>query len=241
MQLVGMTYSPWTECARWALDHHHLAYELVEHQPVLGELALRLRLRRWSGRVTVPVLHDGAVRIDDSLDIVRHADAVGRGTKLLPPADEREILAVWASCQRLLDAGRGMVVRATAADPAALRAATPRFVPAPLRVPLGRFGTWAFAAKYGLHRRDRAHDLAEMRGALGELSARVGPDTDTLLPTFTFADVALACALQAVAPVDGRHLRLTPEQRAVWGVPELAAEQPGLLAYRDRIWERHRR
>ena len=43
--LYGVGYSPWTERARWALDHHRIAYRYREHLPMLGEPMLRRRAR----------------------------------------------------------------------------------------------------------------------------------------------------------------------------------------------------
>src|SRR5262245_44456729 len=47
--LLGAFYSPWTERARWALDHHGIAYRFEEHVPVVGELALRRRRSATKG------------------------------------------------------------------------------------------------------------------------------------------------------------------------------------------------
>src|SRR6188508_1450752 len=58
-RLVQLYYSPWSERARWALDHHGLAYETVEHVPFLGEIRLRRIVGKKAARATVPVLIDG--------------------------------------------------------------------------------------------------------------------------------------------------------------------------------------
>ena len=44
------------EQARWALHHHEVLYHRTDYMPGIGELWLRWRLRKWSGRVSVPVL-----------------------------------------------------------------------------------------------------------------------------------------------------------------------------------------
>jgi len=54
--LVGEAYSPFSEKARWALDHHRIPYAYREHYPLIGELSLRLRARRLKGRVSTPLL-----------------------------------------------------------------------------------------------------------------------------------------------------------------------------------------
>src|SRR5690606_17418493 len=85
--LVGLVYSPWTQRARWALDHHRVVYRSEPYTPLLGELALRRRLGRFRGRVSVPVLFTDAAVIDDSVAIARHAEAVGSGGPRFADAD----------------------------------------------------------------------------------------------------------------------------------------------------------
>jgi glutathione S-transferase len=51
--LVGEGFSPWTEKARWALDHHGIRYRCEEYVPLAGEPWLRLRARRFHGRISV--------------------------------------------------------------------------------------------------------------------------------------------------------------------------------------------
>ena len=46
-RLVFLSISPWSERARWALDHHGIDYELVAHVPLLMqefEVAIREEL-----------------------------------------------------------------------------------------------------------------------------------------------------------------------------------------------------
>lgn len=69
--LIGLSYSPWTRKARWALDHHGLSYTFVEHLPMLGEPLLRWKLRRWRAPVTVPAFIDKGARLMDSCTIAR--------------------------------------------------------------------------------------------------------------------------------------------------------------------------
>ena len=57
--LTALPYSPWSEKATWALDHHRIDYKYDEHMPLVGDIKLRWRLRKPKGIVTVPVLEDG--------------------------------------------------------------------------------------------------------------------------------------------------------------------------------------
>ena len=237
--LIGMPYSPWTERARWALDHHRLSFNFLAHEPVMGELSLRLRTRRLRGRVTVPVLQVGEDLVTDSVDIVRYADSHGYGAPLIPAELEREVLDHVAASERALDAARGIVLRATMASETALLANTPSFVPGPLRLPVARFGTGLFARKYGLSARRKEDDLETLTRELDALSTRIAAG-DTLLGRFTLADIAVAGALQVLRPADNRHWRLTPAQRLVWQEPQLSERYATLLSWRDRLYDAHR-
>jgi len=72
--LWSLSYSPWSDRARWALAHCGVEYVRHPYQPLLGEPAMRLRTGNWSRPVSVPVmLTEGGV-LTDSLDISRYAD-----------------------------------------------------------------------------------------------------------------------------------------------------------------------
>ena len=78
--LVGESFSPWTKKARWALEHCDLSYNYKEYTPTLSEPALRLRLRQFSGQVSVPILFADKQIIRGSFEIARYAnDRVGDG------------------------------------------------------------------------------------------------------------------------------------------------------------------
>ena len=68
-KLVTLSVSPWSERARWALDHHGLVYEVVPHMPILGERRLRRIVGPDKPRATVPVLFAGSEVLTESWDI----------------------------------------------------------------------------------------------------------------------------------------------------------------------------
>jgi glutathione S-transferase len=120
-ELLGLPYSPWTEKARWALDARGVPYEFRHYQPLLGEPALRAKLRRLRGRVSVPVLTDdaGAV-VGDSADIARWADGRGEGPTFFP-AEHADAIAEWvALSERALAAGRALALARVLEDDEAL-------------------------------------------------------------------------------------------------------------------------
>src|SRR5579862_5425480 len=90
-KLVVLSYSPWSERARWALDHHGLTYRTVQHTPFIGERRLRRLTGGRQGRATVPVLIDGDTLLTDSWDIALYADQLGPAAKLIPAGRESEV------------------------------------------------------------------------------------------------------------------------------------------------------
>src|SRR5215218_860578 len=92
--LVVESFSPWSEKARWALDHHRVAYVSREHYPLIGELPLRLRARRLRGRVSTPMLLSPEGALLDSFEIARYAERQGDGPPLFPP-EHGEAITAW--------------------------------------------------------------------------------------------------------------------------------------------------
>src|SRR5579871_3919871 len=116
-ELLGLVYSPWSEKARFALDVRRVPYRFRHYQPLVGEPALRVKLRRFTGRVSVPVLtlDDGRV-LSDSADIARWADGHGEGPRLFPPQHEAAIAGFIGLSERALAAGRALSLHRMLAD-----------------------------------------------------------------------------------------------------------------------------
>lgn len=246
--LVAIPYSPWSEKARWALDHHGIAYREVEHVPLIGEARLRWLAKRPLGKVSAPLLltDDGEVVLD-SFVIARWADEHGKAPKLVPEGTDAEVAAWNARVEDLSRAGRALVVRRTAEDADAKREALPPFVPAAARgsmTALADLGTAFLARKYATDEGGLGTDPGcerAMRAELLEARRALAGGRSYLLGAFTLADVALAAALQFVRPVGSSYVPLGPATARVWETPTLAAEFADLLSWRDRIYEKHRR
>ncbi len=118
--LWGLSISPWTERARWALDHHQVRYRYREHTPMLGEPGLRWRARqRESGRATVPLWIDGQRVLADSTAIARLAEQHGTSAPLFPSQHDPAISAGVSEADRVMNSMRTLVVAALLADPEA--------------------------------------------------------------------------------------------------------------------------
>ncbi len=240
--LIHLSYSPWSEKARWALDHHGVHVERREHLPMLAEPWLRLRTRRFTGRVTVPVLvgDDGRV-LFDSFDIARWADQQGRGTTLFPRGAEHEV-AVWNDwSERLLASGRARTTARAATRPDVLEESVPPPLSAVplLAAPAGRLGVRFLRRKYRFSDEQAEYHAGVLRAGLTALRQGLS-GRETLGESFSYADIAMAVGLAFIAPVADRWAHLGPASRAAWTEPELAEEFADLVTWRNRTYERER-
>ena len=196
IHLYAIYYSPWSERARWALDHHRVAYRYHEHVPMLGEPILRLRARGRS-KATVPLLVDGSGSYADSIDIIERADAIGTGAPLVP--DSAALREMRDFIEPGLAAARALVVGAMLDDPEALREAamaiSPKSVAGLLR-PVAAMGTRFIAKKYASKIESPEANEATLEGVLTELRERLG-GRETVDPAgFSALDIVAASLLQ---------------------------------------------
>lgn len=241
-ELLGLPYSPWSEKARWALEARGIAYDKKLYSPLLGELGLRKKLRKWSGVVSVPVLTDDDGRvIPDSADIARWADQHGDGPVMFPAgADVEKFIAL---SDRGMAVGRALSLLRLLDDEEGIL----EMVPRKLR---GVPGTRALA-KAGVARTLRKYrgmrDQAAARAALAEvldeiraaLAKAPAAPVKTLLGRFSFADVAVAQVLAFVEP-PAFGLKLGTATRRSFCDDELRARYGDLVAWRDALYDAYR-
>lgn len=225
--LYSIAYSPWSLRARLALDLAGKPYDKHEYLPTLGEPALRLRLRRPLGRVTLPVmfLPDGTA-LTDSLDIARHAlgDSALWG-------DEGDVQHWTAWSERMLAAGRVRTTRSVMQDPAALENSLPGPIRSlgPLGMAIGRQAAGMLLRKYPIDAESDA-TLAEGLDELDDaLSTRRWLGGDQL----TWSDVTAAVGLCFVDPP--MTLPLGKAARPHWRHDALATEHADAIRWRDRV------
>ncbi len=241
--LVALHYSPWTEKARWALDHHRVPYRLEHYVPMLGEPMLRLRTGRLTGPATVPVLIDGDGAIFDSFAIARHAERNGSGSPLFPAAHLAEITRWNDRSDEALAAGRALVVTRIAGSRAAQAESLPGFVPEAIRPALtgmAQLGVRFLASKYSISR-DLDREEARAASILDELRTALDGRAYLLDGELSYADIAAAMVLQMVRPVRDAFIRLGPATRACWTTPALEQRYADLLEWRDQLYDKHRR
>jgi glutathione S-transferase len=242
IELVAESFAPWSEKARWALDHRRVRYAYREYTPLLDEPWLRWRLGALTGRVSTPTLFADGVSYRDSLAIAEYAERCGGGAPLFP-TERAAAITVWnARSEAALSAGRVRVVARMGEVPGAKTEIVPPATPALLKpiVGVAADATFAFLRwKYGFGTNVAASDDA-MRAALVQLRAALA-GRDYLCSGFTYADIAMAVVLQMVRPVADAFIRLGPAVRTVWTNEPLATEFPDLVAWRDRLYAVHRR
>lgn len=240
--LYGLAQSPYTEKARWALDHHAIAYRYHEHVPLLGELLLRVKARnRPRGtKASVPLLVDGLDVLPTSLAIARHADRIGRGASLFPQEQLDAILRWAETSDRIIDIGRSAVVAGLRQSREAQREALPTFIPGALRgalAPMTVAAALFLASKHDVPR-DAVAEAEKLRLLLDDVRRTLGGGS-YLLAGLTFADLAVAAALQVLRP--RKDAPLGPGTRAIWAHEGLAADYEDLLTWRDKLYRTHRR
>jgi glutathione S-transferase len=229
--LVGESFGPFTQKARWALEYAGVAHRYQEYTPTISEPGLRWRLRQWSGSVSVPVLFAGARIIRGSWEIARYASQVAADGRL---GDFTEISTWNELSERALEEGRTRVVQRVLGSPQALEEAVTTIFPAALAKPL------RFVARDAAARLDRkyAHLVVpgSLRSALLFMRAKLHQTGgDFLLGSFSYADIAMCVVLETVAPIMRTEPPLGPATKACWSQPELAREFEDLLHWRERL------
>jgi glutathione S-transferase len=239
--LHGLDYSPWTERARWALDHHRIAHRFRQHTPMLGELGLRWRARTPDGSASVPLWVGARGRVMGSLPIMRLADTLGESPRLM--AEERRVIEIDRLVDPALRAARSRVVARTLGDREALHEAARATVPGvltPVAWPVAARGARFLARKHGAdpETAEHAHDDAIRAALLGIRAALDGGEH--LGEAFGGADIVAATLLQAVVPAHVPWIDLGPATRRAWTSESLAEEFADLVAWRDGLYRRHR-
>jgi glutathione S-transferase len=245
LRLYGMTSSPYSEKARWALDHHRIAYEWHEHTPMIGERSIRKLAggngSTSTGKVSVPLAIDGETVLHDSLEIAKHAERTGKGARLF--ANEAAVATWVARSDEALGAARVLLFTRLLADREALRESLPSWVPRPLRAlatPVAARGTRFLVRKYGADGADQGSATAKVREVLAAMRKVLGK-RDTILDGFSYADIAMAVVVQMVSPVDDAFIALGPARRRAWTDAELATEFADVVSWRDAMYAKRRR
>ncbi|RKG78591.1 glutathione S-transferase [Corallococcus exercitus] len=242
--LVGLTSSGWTEKARWALDHHRVAYRFQDYVPLIQERWLRKQVApgvKPSVPLLVEPLHPAT---HGSFAIAKRAEELGQGSPLFPAAHLDAITAWNDTSERVLDAARAYAMPRMLTISRAQQEALPKFVPGflrPLFAPSARLGMRYVVKKHQVADGSPEVIEAQVAPAYEKLRAALGGRPYLLDAGFTYADITTAAMLVLLGPPADRHLPMGPGTREVWTHPGLAARFPDLLAWRDALYDKHRR
>lgn len=243
---IALPLSPWSEKARWALDHHDVPYVEKIYVPMLGAPLVRWRLRRVRGRVTVPILLDGSgVVCLNSYDIARYAERTGHGEPLFRRGHEEDVERWHRLSEKAMDAGRALVLLRLAEDRAARQEEVASVMPrglARLFKPGASVAIGFLRRKYRVGDSEEAVHRARLRDVMLELRAALSDGRRFLVGgALSYCDIAMASALLTVEPGAARHLPFGPATRRSSTDPELAGEFTDVLGWRDQIYAAHRK
>lgn len=241
-ELIGMYYSPWTERARWALDHHELPYRYAEYTTLLGEPLLRFKVSKPFGKVSVPLLITPDGRVNDSFEIANFSDGKSKKTPLVPAAHFDEIKMWTESAELALCSARIRATRRIRDSSEALADRLPGFTPGFLRnalVPMAYVATEYILHKYQLEEDDDKKLLRNM-DIFFEKADKALNGREFVFENLSFADIVIATAMQALTPVDNKYIYLGLPSRKCMCEPELAAKYSSLIKWRDVVYEKYR-
>ncbi|MBV6494506.1 MAG: hypothetical protein LDLANPLL_02539 [Turneriella sp.] len=237
-QLFGISYSPWSEQARWALDHHIIRYKYTEHVPLITNALLRFATKNYTGKLTVPVLVTENRSFSDSWHIVNYADRTGHREKLIPLdlADEIRNWHDLADCAN--KANRIIATDTTSQSEEAKRAALPDFIPEFAKntlSPLADLAAAYLSMKYDFRHAIIPEEKRKVREVLLKIRQRLNGKR-FLFDTFTYADITAAGTLSFVKPVADKYIPLKPALRTAFTQNDLANEFADLLEWRDKLY-----
>ena len=244
MLLIGLKVSPYSERAKWALDHHQLRYRYHEHVVLLEEPYLIWKSGSFS-KATVPMLltHDGVVT--DSYQIAKYSDARGGGSLLFPLESRAEIERIHQLSEQTVDLERRLFMGKLLSDPDAQLEQFPWKLPVWLQKvmrPVVLTGVKFIAWSFSVQPETRVRDRQQLRVQLEELRTLLKKGgKEYLLGQFTFADITAAAMIHFFTPPEPQFFRCGPATRKIMTDPELALEFRDLVEWRDQLYHRHRR
>lgn len=243
-ELIGISYSPWTEKAKWALDHHKIHYRYTEHLVMLGMPGLRLKTGRWSGDLTVPVLRSHARSYLDSFDIALAAEERGLGSPLFPKNLMEEIRRFNALSEDALDAGRALALAKVAASNQAMIEAIPPTFPkglGPILLPVVKIGLRYISKEFEIDPGKHSEYERRLECALAKIRAALQSSRSKyVLGAFTYADIATSMSLQFVKPVRSPYLEIGSATHHAFTHSKLSEKYRDLIEWRDSLYEKHR-
>ena len=241
--LFGLSVSPWSEKTRWALDYANVHYQYKEFTPMISNLGVRIKSKRFSSRISVPLLIDGDKVFSDSLSIAKYANTLSKKDSLFPQ-DKLNKIDQWNNIsEQTLEAGRALVVIKMQSNRDACLKSLPPFFPEaikPLMLPVAKSGLFYLKKKYGFSKENIQRYEQIIEGNLKKLQNALAEDPQYLLGSFTYADICMAVTLQVIKPIQNSHVMLDSATEQCWTNEALAEKFSDLITWRDSIYHRYR-
>ncbi len=238
-RLFALPYSPWSERARWSLNHHQIPYIEHEYQPLLSEPKLRWQTRKWRGPISVPVLITEQSTLLGSMEIAEYAEQVGTGTPLMSPTFAPDIKTWVLQADGIMSAGRAILIHNLMHSKEAMRASLPSWVPPTLRRyghPVSHWVLKRLGHKYGCFQYRPDDWTKTMRSSLIKWRSVEKP---YLNQEFTIAEMSMVLALQFAEPCCSSVIPLHLQTRSCWRHDQLASEFEDLINWRDDMLNLH--
>jgi glutathione S-transferase len=239
MIFISLDYSPWSEKARWSLDHSGIQYTPKPYVSMIGAPWLRYKTKQHKGPVTVPVLIDDKTVLNDSFDIAFYANSkrTDQAAKDLFPCKQKAL--EWNELsEKALSIGRYFCVERQLGNKLAQIEILPSFIPLKAR----HYFTWL--ARNGLqYHLDKYKvqnpNLSQFRDILLKLREQLN-GRETILEEFSYCDIAMSLTLQYVKPVAYKYSAQGPASAKCWSTSELFNEFKDLIEWRDSLYQVYR-
>ncbi len=242
--IYWIPFSPWSEMACWALDFHKLPYKKVEYSPYVMAPLLKLKTltkRKFSDKLTVPLLIDDSAAYTNSFDIALYAENEANSEQLFPKTDYDRIKRLNALSERLLNVFRAQVLKRIKDNQEFKLDKLSTIKPLSF-LPEKWLESLTYTADFMIDFLIKKYPVDESEpnaSLLEKIRAEIG-DRPYVLNEFSYADITLAMPLQFVAPVGNQYINLGDQQRKTMENIELAKEFKDLIDWRDQLYEKHR-
>lgn len=243
-RLIGMPLSVATQRVLWAFDYTEVPYQFEEYLPQISTPWLRLRTRRFTGPISVPVLlGDDGLCLLDSWDIAQRVDQDQPLAGLIPAVSLDQVQVMNQLSEAIFNAARILLVGRMLQDEDALLDAFPPSFPAwskrPM-LPLMRRTFRMLAKKYGEPGVSDRDQLQRLENCLLQVRRQLDGKPYLLDRGFCYADMTVIAALAMVQPVrKDPQLPMTPYERAST-CAELVEPFADVFAWRDGVVLHHR-
>ncbi len=241
--LFGSSVSPWSEKTRWALDYANFHYQHQEFTPMISNLGVRIKSKRFFNRISVPLLIDGDSVFTDSFSIAKHANTLSQKDALFPH-DKLSDIDHWNYIsEQTLEAGRALVVIKMQSNREACLKSLPPFFPEsikPLMLPIAKSGLFYLKKKYGFNEKNTQRYEQIIEDNLQKLQDALAKSPQYLLGSFTYADICMAVTLQVIKPIQNNNVMLDPATEQCWTNDTLAEKFSELITWRDSIYQQYR-